>query len=209
MDLAEMIALVRIDLYEKDPDYRWAESDLERHIARAVKDYSLALPLEDRYALPTTPGSREISLAGLADCVTIEAVEYPVGRHPAGYRRYFVWNDTLTLSEGEVPDGSDCNIYYGRLHRLDAAGSSIPSLHEDLIAAGTCGYAAMQMAGYTINRVNVGGRTTPAEWLEWSQEKLAFFRAELKRLGRRNRVRVSSLYLPCCPPLFRSRDWER
>jgi hypothetical protein len=199
MNLTEMRALVRRDLYDENSgDYRWTDAEIERHIACAVKEFSAALPLEQKAVLATTPGSREVDISPVTGRVMVEALEYPAGRYPARYQRFAVWNEALTILSVEVPDGSDCCLYYGGLHTLDGEGSTLPARCEDLVAAGACGYAAVQMAGYLINRVNTGGTGTPAE---------GFFRSELKRLGRRNRVRAGQLYVPYYPPVSKSTDY--
>ena len=102
--------------------------------------------------------------------------------------------DTLTIINGDEPDGSNCHIYYGKLHTLDATTSTIPPKHEDLVATGACGYAAVSWAAYSINRVNVGGAMTPGEFLTWGKERLKTFNDALKRLGRRQRIRTQQLY---------------
>ena len=125
---------------------------------------------------------------------------------PKRYQRFSLWADTLTLLGDEVPDGSNAYIYYGKLHTLGES-STIPAMYEDLIAAGAGGYAAIEWAVYAINRVNVGGTLTPGEFLAWGKEKLNYFKAELKRLGRRNRVRIRSLYKPYYPAVSKSTDY--
>ena len=80
------------------------------------------------------------------------------------------------------------------LHTLDTEGSTIPAKHEDLIAIGAEGYAAVGWASYAINKVSLGGTTTPEEFLNWGNQKLKQFRSELRRLGRRNQVRIRQLY---------------
>ena len=208
MNLTEMRTIVRRDLHdEDDTNYRWTDDELDRHIAHAVKDFSEAIPDEQKAVIATTSGSREIDISALADRIVTEAVEYPVDKFPRKYQRYSLWADTLTLLGDEVPDGSDAHIYFGKLHTLDAAGSSIPTKHEDLVATGACGYAAVEWAAYAINRVNVGGLMTPKEFLTWGREKLKYFKAELKKQGRRNRVRVRSLYEPYYPPVSKSTDY--
>jgi hypothetical protein len=207
MNLAEMLALVRRDLQdEEETTYRWTDEDLERHIARAVKEFSEAVPQEIKAAVDTVSSSREIDIAGLTGRVMVEAVEYPIGRFPPAYRRFSLWGDVVTLLEEEIPDGSDCNVYYGKLHDLDASTSTLPEQFEDLVACGACGYAAAAMAAYSINRVNTGGTGTAGNWEKWSKEKLAYFRSELKRLGRRNRVRTNRLYVPGRPVASMSTD---
>jgi len=200
--------MVRRDLHDEDSgNYRWTNDELDRHIAHAVKDFSEAIPCEQKATKTTTSGSREIDISTLTDRIMVEAVEYPVDKFPQRYQRFSLWGDILTLLGAEIPDGSNADIYYGKLHILDGTGSTIPGQYEDLIAVGACGYAAMEWAVYAVNRVNVGGMPTPREFLDWGRGKLDHFRVELKRLGRRNRTRIRSLYQPYYPPVSKSTDY--
>ena len=196
MNLTEMIALVRKDLHDEDSgNYQWSDAELTRHINRAVKELSERVPLPAKATLPTTSGSRELDISGLSDRVMVEAVEYPVDASPPNYQRFSIWGDTLTIISGSEPDGSNCHIYYGTLHTLDANGSTIPAKYEDLVATGACGYAAMEWAVYAVNRVNVGGTMTPREYRLWASERLGVFQERLDRLGRRQRVRNQQLFV--------------
>lgn len=195
MNLTEMISLVRKDLHDEDSgNYRWSDSELTRHINRAVKELSEKVPSPVRATLATTAGSRELDLSELANRVMIEAVEFPVDDYPPSYQRFSIWADTLTIISGSEPDGSNCRIYYGTLHTLDATGSTLPVKYEDLVATGSCGYAAVEWAAYAINRVNVGGANVSKELRLWGSEKLAAFQEALNRLGRRQRVRIQRLF---------------
>ncbi len=208
MNLTEMRTLVRRDLKDEDAEnYRWTDDELNRHIAHAVKDFSGAVPYEQKATKATTSGSQEIDISTITNRIMIEAIEYPVDKFPKRYQRFSLWGDTMTLLDGEVPDGSNAYIFYGKLHTLDASSSTIPAMYEDLIAVGACGYAATEWAAYAINRVNIGGDVTPREFLAWGKEKLNLFASELKRLGSRNRVRVRSLYKPYYPPVSTSTDY--
>ena len=208
MNLSEMRTIVRRDLHDEDAtNYRWTNDELDRHIAHAVKSFSEHLPYEQKATKATTSGSREMDISSLTGRIAVEAVEYPVGNFPKRYQRFSLWGDTLTLLGDEIPDGSNAYIYYGKLHTLDGDGSTIPVSYEDLVAIGASGYAAVEWAAYAINRVNVGGDITPREFLAWGNEKLKYFKQELKRLGRRNRVRVRSLYKPYYPVISKSTDY--
>jgi hypothetical protein len=208
MNLSEMRTIVRRDLKDEDAsNYRWTNDELDRHIAHAVKEFSEHIPCEQKATKATTSGSREIDMSTITDRIMVEAVEYPVGRFPQKYQRFSLWGDTLNILGDDVPDGSNAYIYYGKIHTLDASTSTIPAVYEDLIAAGACGYAALEWAAYAINHVNIGGNMAPGDFLVWGKEKLNCFRAELKRLGRRNRVRVRSLYKPYYSPVSESTDY--
>lgn len=208
MNLTDMRTIVRRELHDEDATtYRWTNDELERHIAHAVKDFSEAMPYEQKATKATTSGFREVDISTLTGCVMVEAVEYPVGKFPKRYQRFALWGNVLTLLGEEVPDGSNAYIYYGKLHTLDASSSTIPSKCEDLIAVGACGYAAIEWAVYAVNRVNVGGTNTSRELQDWGKEKLDFFKQELKRSGRRNRVRIRSLYRPYYPVVSKTVDY--
>ena len=208
MTLTEMRTLVRRDLHDEDAaNYRWTNDELDRHILHSLKELSEALPYEQKAVIATTANSRDISLSTITDRIMVEVVEYPVDEFSKRYQRFALWADTITLLGDEVPDGSNAHIYYGKLHTLDDTTSTIPAKHEDLVVTGACGYAAVEWAIYAINRVNVGGGITPREFLSWGREKLACFKDELKKLGRKNRARVRSLYKPYYPPVSKSTDY--
>ena len=206
MNLAEMRTVVRRDLHDEDPQsYRWSDDELARHIAHAVKDFSQAIPCQQSATVPTTEGSREIDISTLSDRVMVEAVEYPVDSFPRDYQRFAIWENTLTLLGDQVPDGSDCRIYYGRLHTLDESTSTVPPRFEDVIPVGAAGYALVEWAAFAINQVNLGGTDTTSLFSTEGQRRLSQFRRELKRLGRRGRVRQTRLYTPATSTASESR----
>ena len=208
MNLSDMRAIVRRDLHDEDSEnYRWSDDELNRHIAHAVREFSEAIPLEQKEIKATIAGSREIDISSLSDRVMVQAVEYPVDRFPRIYQRFSLWGDAVTLLGDEVPDGLNACIYYGKLHTLDVSNSTIATIYEDLVSTGGAGYAAIEWAAFAINRVNVGGATTPREFLNWGQQKLSYFKQELKRLGRRNRARINQLYKPVYPIVSKTTDY--
>jgi hypothetical protein len=208
MNLGDMRTIVRRDLHDENSgSYRWTNDELDRHIAHAVKDFSEAVPFEQKAVKATTAGSREINIVSLTDRVIVEAAEYPADKFPKRYQQFSLWADILTLLGDEVPDGSNTYIYYGKLHTLGVSGSTVPAMYEDLISEGAAGYAAVGWAIYAVNRVNTGGLPTPEQFLSWGREKLLNFRKDLARLGINNRVRVRSLYRPYYPPVSRATDY--
>jgi hypothetical protein len=198
VNLAEMRARLRTDLRDEDPEeFRWTDGELDRHIQRAVREFSLALPLEAIAPLTTTAGSRDLSISGLTDLVGVEAVEYPVGKYPPSYARFSVWLNTLTMLVDGTPSGGEpVTVYYTKLHAIDEASSTVPERFEDVIATGAAAYAAIEWASFATNRVNVGGRDVWRQYLVWGQERMAEFQRALARHGRRNAVRVRRLYAP-------------
>jgi len=206
MNLSEMRGRLRKDLHDEDAaNQRWTDGELDRHIQRAVRDLSLSAPLEAKTTLSTTAGSRDLSIAGLADLVAVEAVEYPTGDYPPTYVPYSVWLSTLTMLIDAAPAGVESvNVYYTKLHILDATSSTLPSRFEDVVATGAAAYAALEWASFATNRVNVGGQDVWRDYLTWGQERLAEFESALAEYGRRNAVRVRQLYRPATTPVDQS-----
>lgn len=198
MNLSEMRTRVRRDLRDEDPaSYRWSDDALGRHIEHALGDLSLSVPLDSVATLTTTAGSRDLSLSTLS---TVQAVEYPTGRYPLSFVPFSLWGSTLTLLVDQAPGGAEeVKVYYGKLHTLDATGSTLPAYLEELVAVGAEGYAALEWATYATNRTNVGGPEAWRHYLTWGQERLAQFHKGLARLSRRNTVRTRRLYTPAHP----------
>jgi len=203
MDLPTIRARMRKDLHDEDAlNYRWTDGELDRHIQHTVREFSLAVPLEAKTTLATTAGSRDLSITGLTDLVAIEAVEYPIVEYPPEHVRFSVWLSTLSLLVDKTPGAAEAvNVFWTKLHTIDATSSTVPARFEDVIAAGAAGYAALEWASFSTNRINVGGRDVWREYLIWGQERLAEFQRALARYGRRNAVRARRLYAPATPPV--------
>lgn len=200
MNLTGMVAIVRRNLRDEDSEnYRWTDDELKRHIAHALSDLSEAIHYQQKVTIATVADSLQIDISSLTDLIGIVAVEYPIDESPRSYQRYSHWQDTITLLGSDIPDGSDCYIYYGKLHTLDADTSTIPTRYEELLATGAAGYALISWGAYSLNQVNLGGISTPSDFYETGSKKLNYFQRELKRLGKRNRVLISRLYTPATP----------
>src|SRR4051812_22921362 len=122
-NIAAVRALVRKDLHDEDAaNYRWVDASLDRDINRAVIEYSLASPLEQKTTLTTTAGSRDLSVAGLVTPVSIDAVEWPTLQFPPARIGYSVWGTTLTMDVVAAPSGAEnVFIYWTKLHTLDGS----------------------------------------------------------------------------------------
>jgi hypothetical protein len=210
VNLSEMRTRVRRDLHDEDPaSQRWTDDELGRHIGRAVRELSLAIPLEAKTTPTTSEGSRDISLASLSDLVAVEAVEYPIDKYPPSYVPFSLWAGTLTLLvDATPPGGQSVNIYYGKMHTLDATTSTIPPHLEELVATGAAAYAALEWASFATNRINVGGQDVWRHYLTWGQERLVVFSRALAKHSRRNAVRVRRLYTPATQPVDQSTVWQ-
>jgi hypothetical protein len=210
MNLSAMRALVRRDLHDEDAaSYRWSDDELDRHIGRAVREMSLAVPLEEKAVLTTTAGSRDLSLSSLSDRVAVEAVEFPLDQYPPAYVAFSLWGETLTLLIDSAPVAEQgVGVYYGKLHTLDESGSTLPVALEDVVATGAAGYAALEWAGFATNRVNVGGSETWRDYLVWGEQRLAAFAAALARHGHRSAVRVRRLHAPALSMGTRAGDLQ-
>ncbi len=158
-------------------------SELERRLAR--QDEALASASARATELEQALAQSEAALKAGNDSLA-EAV--------ASYQRFSVWGNNLAIISGPEPDGSQCAVYYGVPHTIDAAGSTLPTKYHDLVAIGACSYAAVSLAAATVNKVNVGGKAASEEYRTWGNERLVIFRERLRQLGRRQRVRSQQLF---------------
>jgi len=188
---------VRKDLHDEDSAaYRWTDAVLERHIKRALREYSLVSPLEVRTTLQTETDSREVDVSTLTPRVRIVAAEYPAGEYPPSYVPFSLWADALTLDLTGAPAGTpDVNVYWHKAHDINGT-VTFPATDDDLIATGAAAYAALDWASFATNRVNVGGESVWGRYVEFGRERLAQFHEQLRRLPAVRRLRTSRLYLP-------------
>ncbi len=198
MDLPTMRARMRRDLRDEDAaNYRWTDDELDRHIERALRELSLAAPLEATTTLTTTAGSRDLDISSFVNRVAIDAVEYPVGEYPRSYVPHSVWADTLTLLiEGAPSGGEDVVVRYSTLHAIDDTSSTLPPALEDVLATGAAAYAALEWASYATNRINLGGADAWSHFHTWGAERMAAFHRALAKYGRERRMRARRLYIP-------------
>ena len=196
--LTEVRTRVRRDLHDEDSTgYRWTDDALDRHIERALAKVSTVAPQEKTASRTLAGGSREVSVADLTDRVAVEAVEYPVGHYPPSRVRFNQWGDTLLLSLPGAPTGGESvTVYYGALHRLTDSASTLPEPLEELVITGAAAYAAVEWAGYAVNRLNVGGQDVWRQYLTWGEERMADFELQLARIGRRSGFRLHQLFNP-------------
>lgn len=186
--VATLIDRVRQDLHDEDSSgYRWTDEHLQRHIERAIREYSLASPRQRKTTIATSAGSRDISVASLTDLIGVEAVEWPAGGFPAEFVHFIVRDTTLTLDTDALPAGENAAVYWLSLHAAD--GSTFPARDDELICRGAVGFAAQEQAGYSVNRITITGDLTAEQFRRLGDQAVADFRAGLDRLRRTLRAR--------------------
>lgn len=202
-------ARLRLDLDDSDPaSERWSNSELDRHIAHALRLLSEALPRQRKSTLTTVAGSRDLDISTLVPRIEVVAVEYPSGQYPPQYVPFSIWINTLTLLIASAPaGGQNVNLYWTAPHYLDASGTSLDQQEEEILLDGAAGYAAQQWAAFATNRVNVGGPKVVEHYSALARTKLEAFHNALLSRGRRASLRPSRLYTPAEPKPSQSTDF--
>jgi len=195
MDLSSMRTLVRRDLKDEDnSNYRWQDNEIERAIARAVAELSRYVPREMKATIATTDGSREITLTTLTDRVSVDRVEFPVGETPRNFQRFTVYSDVITLIGDVEGDGTNCYIYWSKVHTLDGSTSTIPSYLEDVLALGAAAYAVLAQTQYRTDTAGFGGERADTDYQSWGTVMLKEFTRQLKRFGSGRKLKISQFY---------------
>ena len=196
-NLATIRATVRIDLQDEDAsNERWTDATLNRHIQRALLEYSQVSPLEQKSTLTTVLNSRDVDVSTLTPRVRIVAAEYPTGEYPPSYVPFSAWGETLTLDLAGAPSGTpDVAVYWHKVHAINGS-VTFPASHDDIIATGAAAYAALEWASFSSNRLNVGGDDVWGRYMEFANVRLTAFKEQLRRLPAAKQVRTARMYRP-------------
>lgn len=196
-NLATIRATVRIDLQDEDAsNERWTDATLNRHIQRALLEYSQVSPLEQKSTLTTVLNSRDVDVSTLTPRVRIVAAEYPTGEYPPSYVPFSAWGDTLTLDLAGAPSGTpDVAVYWHKVHAINGS-VTFPASHDDIITTGAAAYAALEWASFSSNRLNVGGDDVWGRYMEFANVRLTAFKEQLRRLPAAKQARTARMYRP-------------
>ena len=195
MDLSTMRTLVRRDLKDEDnSSYRWQDNEIDRAVQKAVAELSRHVPREMKTSLATVAGSREIDIASLTDRVSVDRVEFPVGRTPRQFQRFVACSDTIFLTGDVEGDGTDCCVYWDKVHTLDAGASTVPAYLEDVLAMGAAAYAVLAQAQYRTDVAGIGGDRADTDYRGWGNAMLKEFKNQLRRFGRSRKLKQSTLF---------------
>jgi len=195
MTLSTMRVLVRRDLKDEDSsNYRWQDNEIERAIGRAVAELSRYVPREMKSTIATVASSRNIDISTLTDRVSVDRVEFPVGDTPRSFQRFSVYSDIITLIGDVEGDGTNCYIYWGKVHTLDVSTSTIPTYLDDVLALGAAAYAVLSHTQYRTDTAGFGGERADTDYQSWGTVMLKEFKAQLKRFGRGHKLKISQFY---------------
>ncbi len=188
-------ATVRQDLHDEDASaYRWTDGVLDRHIERALLEYSHVKSLEKISTIQNIADTRNVALNNLTNLIRIVAAEFPIGEYPPSFVPYSVWGDVLTLDLESAPEGSqNVNVFWHAAHS-SAGNGTFPEAHDDIIAGGAAGYAALEWASFASNRLNVGGDDVWGRYTEFANVRIREFHEALRRLPEANLLRSGRFY---------------
>jgi hypothetical protein len=184
--LTDFRALVRRDLRDEDAlAYRWTDNEIDRAMSRALEEYSLASPRQQKTTKATTAGSRIISLSsGFTDLIKIYRVEFPIDQHPPRYQRFEVWKAEMRLLGDDEGNGNNCYIYWGSKHAIDGTENSVETEHLAIVARGAAAFAATSAAQGAVDTINTGGADVDRDYQAWGAQELKYFYGALKAIRR-------------------------
>lgn len=195
MTLSAMRTLVRRDLKDEDSSsYRWQDTEIDRALLKAIAELSRYIPRQMRATIATTPGSRSISMSALSDIVSIDRIEFLIDKHPRQFQRFAIYMETLTLTGGIEGDGTNCYVYWSRIHTLDATTNSVPAYLHDILALGAAAYAVLSQTQYRTDTAGFGGEQADRDYQTWGDRMLREFTRQLKRFGRGRNLKISQFY---------------
>ena len=207
-NLPAIRATVRQDLHDEDASaYRWTDGVLDRHIERALLEYSHVKPLEKTSTVQNITDTRDVVLSNLTNRIRVVAAEFPIGEYPPSFVPFSAWGQTLTLDLAAAPSGAPfVNVWWHKAHNTTGNGS-LPEAHDDIIVGGAAAFAALEWASFASNRLNVGGDDVWGRYMDFGNVRLRAFQQALRDLPEANRLRSGRFYAPQ-PARFRSQSTD-
>ncbi len=193
MNATEMRARAREDLQDTDAaTYQWTDDQVDGAIQRAVHEYSIAAPIEKMDDITTTLDDKELDISSLTGLLKIESIEHPIDRSPRYYQRFARWAGRVFMTD--KGDGNNARVKWLKEHALDAASTTIPAEHEEIIVLGATGYLAMSASVHVVDRANIAGRYGTRGFRAWGQDRLQRYDAQRKAIAHDRRTIQRTFY---------------
>ena len=186
--LSDLRNQIRKDLHDEDSDnYRWTDAVLNRHIERALAEFSQAWPLTATLTITAASGVRDYDVSAIAAVSNrpqaIAAVEWPYDAaapaYPPRFVPFSVFANRLYLLSGAAPQAGDAiRVWYTAAHVLTESSKTLAPEDEPVIVLGAAAYAALERESYAAERITPNGRTAE-EYRSWGERALEHFRALL------------------------------
>ncbi len=186
--LSDLRGQVRKDLHDEDSaSYRWSDGVLNRHIERALAEFSAASPRTATTMINAVEGVREYDLSAVSDLTNrpsaIIAVEWPYDAAAPAFPPRFVpvrvVANRLHLLSMEAPAAGDVlRVWYTLPHVLSESVKTLAPEDEPLVALGAAAYAALERASYATERITPSGATVD-DYQAWGERALQRFRNAL------------------------------
>jgi len=186
--LTDLRDQIRKDLHDEDSgSYRWSDTVLNRHIERALAEFSAASPRTATTTINASAGVRDYDLSGITDLVNrptaVLAVEWPYNAsdpaYPPSFVPFRVFANRLYLLAKDAPASGDViRVWYTLAHILTESTKTLAPEDEPVVALGAAAYAALERESYAAERITPTGRTAE-EYHTWGQRALERFQAML------------------------------
>jgi len=195
-DLAEIRARVQKKVWDLTQAV-WSQEILDEAIRSALDAYSRVLPQAASAVVTLEAPGRELDLFMLDGLLSVSRVYWPYDssreiwppNRVRGFRLEWIANVpllTLTAWDGTQPQaGDELKIWYTCRHTIEdldlADESSLPEIHESLLALGAAGYAVAGR-GLDLLRISEIDPDLVSKYERWAERRLGEFRAELEAL---------------------------
>jgi hypothetical protein len=176
--LSDLRNQIRVDLHDDDDEnYRWTDDALDRHIARALAEFSAAWPRTATTTINASAGVRAYTLAAINDLAdrptAVQAVEWPyvaaAPEYPPRFVPFRVFANYLYLLTDEAPAAGDVlRLWYSLPHVMSESVKTLAPDDEPVVALGAAAYAALERESYASERITANGRAA-AEYHAWGE----------------------------------------
>ena len=163
----------------------WEPDELDLYIGECLIEISETKPYEVKETLTTTASSKDIDISSITDLLEVDKVEFRVDKNPRQFRNCSIFGDTLTMDVGFLPLADETvYLFCHKVHQLSDSTSTLNPALERLLTIGVTAQAAIAKAQKYIDKVNIGGVTTPTQMHAWGINRLAIYQREVRRIAK-------------------------
>ena len=182
-ELATVIARVQ-QMLQDTGTLIWGTAGIGQRIDDGLVEIAGYKPYIVLGTATTTAGSKDVTLPAVTGFLGVDEVEFRIDKTPKRMRNFKIRGSTLTMDISFLPEASEnVRMYCATSHILGGSGTTslTPEMERILIelVAANC---ALSMSVDKINKANIGGAKSWADFQSWGERKLAKAQRDLRAI---------------------------
>ncbi len=179
--------IARISTALNDPSTAiWGTATIAAQMGLDIRLMSEEIPQLAKATVAFASTARELSLASLADWIEIEAVEFPVDKHPRRYVTFSLRGSSVILDDYDpsVSTTDTAYIWYSAPHTVSGtATNTFKANEEEMLVELTACHLLLNVARDRRESINTGGGDVDSKYIADAERREARVMSRLHQAG--------------------------